>query len=1032
MYAPLRWVLEIWLKYNPFFIYANRDPLLHQTELVARALVIRPLRLFIGDSIGLGKTVEAIRILRTIERYRKIDHVLVLVPSTLVAQWAEEFRQSGIKVEVLNRDKLMQLKRLPTVPPGWYVGSIDTLKRKEYSDVIKDVKWDAVIVDEAHRVGVPGREPNQRWKLLADLVTKEDGRNAIVLLLSATPHRGKAFDYLLRFGLLDPVLLDLTGPTSAIADTFDNNEFYKYTQNVILFRRTKNDVNTIYEIEKGPIFKDCIMHAVIVEPSPKQSDYMVLVDQLTRIYLESYYDWYSSIAYDGEVKLQGVKALLRAVLIKRALSSPESARHTFERIILKRGLVTKLIEQGGIAIDKAKEEAEKSLVKILEKYREALRRAEEDYMSDDVTDTEVEEEPDAIFDTLAEMYAEMVDDENVIKKLERLRDLAKEIEEYDEVDRKLETLKKIIDLVVFTDPKEVEKLPDEKREKYREFLSGKIVIFTEFKDTTRYLEWKLRKWLKEKYGDDNTLRVLTSENKHELEDIIEWLKKSRKAILIATDVGSEGLNLQYANVLVNYDIAWSPLKLEQRVGRLWRYGQQKTVYVFNLFLAHGFERKVFDVVYQKLYGMTQSVGKIDVLLGEKVYYSAFQSELLEKATGGDTWLAGLIPLELDEKHRLTETTIINMIADDVKNFVEHFMKALKKLEEQARKVYPRSPDRKSVEEFLHSLTGFRNNEEVWTVVKRLADLFEVKHPERYRNPEFALEEILFKIRGQNNSHIYVYQSESREIVVLTAGGLKVCKRGICEVAYKEPVAVIIGENGFKDILRGAELLDKLLTILNSSIPVDETYGLDLVLNAVNTFLVEHRGNIEASYQDKYFKKISDYVRKLAEYEKNRYALANVKIQEPYFFTNMLAYIESKYAYIFISTSLLPSIRTRQSNEVWFWLEDLALKHVVDYERSKGREPVVVKSAEHYDVRSVGVGEERFIEVKAPTSNKISVALTEREFESAKKYGDRYWLYIVFGADSDKPVILCIRNPVNRLKFVREEHIEKQTRYVVEV
>jgi len=1021
MSTPLKWVLEFWLDYNPFFIYTNRDPLLHQTEVVAKALLIRPLRIFIADSIGLGKTIEALRILSAVSRYRKLNYVLVAVPSTLVEQWVEELRLSGIRAEVLDRTRLLLLDRLPAVPPGWYVGSVDTLKKGEYGGVLKKVKWDAVVVDEAHRVGVSGLILNQRWRFLKDFMAGA-GRDAILLLLSATPHRGKAYDYLLRLSLLDPILLDLTGFSEEIVQVFDKPEFYTHTHNTIFFRRTKEDVNKVYEGRQ--VFKPCLMHAVVVEPTPEQKEFMKLVDELALNYLSKYYyEWYPSVTLEEEASFKGVVSILKAVLIKRALSSPESAEHTFGKIILKRGLLMELVEKEKLTLDKAREE-------LTRRYEDRLKKVEEEYMSGDVSDAETEAEPDTLFDELTDLYVAFVEGEEAHRKLERLEELSKVIGSNDELDRKLGTLKKIIDLVVFSNPEAVKELPEE----YRDLISGKVVVFTEFKDTARYLERKLRKWLKERYGDDRMLKVLTSENKHELEDVVEWLKTSKRAVLIATDVGSEGLNLQYANVLVNYDIAWSPLRLEQRIGRLWRYGQVKTVYVFNLFLAHEFERKVSDVVYEKLYGMTQSIGKIDALLGERVYYSAIQNELLEKAVGEGTRLGGLIPLELDEKHRLTEVTIINMIAEDAKAFVKYFMNALKKLLTQIKKnnIYPQAPDRMSVEEFLSSLTGFKNHEEVEAVVKRVAGTLGVKGFEVAKNPEIALRKILPQLQKLPETRVYIYQSDAKELIALTAGEVKICRGSACEVAYREPLAVLIGEGNTLNILRGSQLAEKLLEISKTSIPVDESSGLDEVLNTVAEVLKNRRTAVEAIYQERRLKKVVEHVKKLKDYESKRLKLAGGEKLTPYFFTDVVASVEGDYAYVFIPTSYLPSVKTLQSGEVWFWLEDLVLKHVERYERACGREPIVVKSAEHYDVRSVGPAEERYIEVKAPVSNKLLVTLTESEFETAKKYGERYWLYIVLGADTDKPAILCVRNPANKLKFVKEERIEKRTRYVLTV
>ena len=1024
--APLLWVAERYLKYNPFFIYCGKNPLLHQTEVVAKSLFIKPTRMLIADVIGLGKTITALRILKTLDRYKRLGRVLIAVPSVLVDQWIDEMRIMGIQPIIVEKRTLGFLIKHPVLPAGWYIGSIDTLKKPEYMKVLKRSTWDAIVIDEAHKLGIIGRKPNMRWRNLGELI--RENRDSVVLLLSATPHRGKANDYLARLALIDPTLLEVTN-VSALEKVFDKPEFYQRTHNIILFRRSKEDVNKVYE--RVEVFKPCNMLAVLIEPNDAERDFLRIITDLATSYLGNYYAYMVNVLGWKTGRAQGIVALLRTLLVKRGLSSPRALVKTFDRLVEKRGKFIELIEKGY-----SPDEAQEKIAEELEKYSRKL----DEILTGDIG--EVEEELDEEFDKLASYFDRFLDEE-FRSKLEEAKKYAKLILTGKVEDSKLETLKKILRLVLKASPSE---LPEE----FRDLASGKAIIFTEFKDTAYYLYERLRKWAEKEFGSSDIVRIFTSDNRSEIEDIKRWLSEEGRKILITTDVAGEGLNLQYANVLVNYEIAWSPIRLEQRIGRVWRYGQSRTTYVFNLFLADALEKEVAEVVFAKLYGISISVGKLEPILGEKVFLSTIRNELLEHAVEEKETIGGLIPIEIDFKDRkisLSEAKIIELVTRDARAFIEVFIRALKKLirEIKHKRIFPFKMDAEEVREELRYLAGFRDNDEVLEIKRIIArtvsEMLDLDIDEREgiiflrsrdgmifelptTNPEAFLRRLIDYFGTEDSVRYFVYRNDEKKVLLLSEAEISIGG----EVRYREPIGVVASFETYEiTILRGKALIEKLSEFLSKSIPADEVFGLNDVFSTIPQI-------ISASCNTFYEKELRSgavkLIKLLREYEEIKRRLRGLNffnIEEP-----QVSIREPTF--IFISSAFLPEVESVPSEEVWGWAEDEAMPVVFNYEGLNGREAIRVSGYEHYDVRSVKrdsngrILEERFIEVKTKMRKSLSVWLKDEEFRVAKEKGDRYWLYIVYGVRTEKPVILCIRNPIKRLPFRRKVAIEKREEY----
>jgi len=156
------------------------------------------------------------------------------------------------------------------------------------------------------------------------------------------------------------------------------------------------------------------------------------------------------------------------------------------------------------------------------------------------------------------------------------------------------------------------------------------------------------------------------------------------------------------------------------------------------------------------------------------------------------------------------------------------------------------------------------------------------------------------------------------------------------------------------------------------------------------------------------------IKLLRDYEEIRKELGGSS-----FFSVEEPQVKIREAFVFISSALLPEVESAISEEVWEWAEDEAMPAVFNYEGLNGREAKRVSRQEHYDVKSERkenerILEERFIEVKTKMGRSISFKLSDEEFKIAEEKGDSYWLYMVYGVRTDRPVILCIRNPGKRL------------------
>ena len=552
--SPLGRALEVILKTlvdeHPLFRLKSLgyEGFIHQAELFYRLAPRSPIKVLVADEVGLGKTVEALMLIEWGLRKQIFSNgrVLILVPRCLLGQWIEEARRMGLRAESdLKRiDELMQEE-----PRGFrvFIFKIDTAKKLQYLERLRKYKWDLIVVDEAHKLSVDS--------LRLDLVRKlvEASPDASIILLSATPHRGREEDYL--------ALLELLGQAEVLSKMKAKEdwlrEYFKKTIDVIVFRRSKREVNEFYERDdRGgeKVFVDAVAIPYNVELTGIEKTYIDELDEITR----------KIVRRAPNERLKRSLGLVAMVIDKRGLSSPRAGWKTFSKIV-----------ESAIGPAKLAREDE-TLEELLEEYVE-----EEHVGLDKDKRITAKELDDVLSSATSSIVSRTREDirriiEDLVEDLEYLRDLACKVEEHDS---KLLRLEEIL----------LKHLGE----------GDKVVVFTEFADTAEYIFERLRSTDVHKYGIELlTGRRLGSEVT--IDYVQEWLAEPGPRVLISTDVAAEGLNLQYANVVINYELPWSLVKLEQRAGRVWRLGQRRDVRVYLMFMDHGFEDRIFKALYLKL------------------------------------------------------------------------------------------------------------------------------------------------------------------------------------------------------------------------------------------------------------------------------------------------------------------------------------------------------------------------------------------------------------------------------------------------
>ena len=545
------YALGIAFEFDPYFglSISRVDPLPHQLEAVYEHLLkLAQIRFLLADDAGAGKTIMAGLLVRELKLRGLIERILVVCPANLAFQWQRELKEKfDEKFEIVKGGDLREQYGINQfLERSQVITSLDLAKRDDVLPGLRQVHWDLVIIDEAHRMSwSPPARKTARYALGELLRDSTDH----MLMLTATPHKGDPQNFTVFLQLLDP---DVYADVTSIRQAMENRRAPFY------LRRTKEAM--VYFPERAAdgewvarkVFTKRIPHSVEFKID---GDEFELYAEVTRFIRRQ---CAAAAARGEETRARAVGFLM--ALYQRRLASSTYALH---RSLENRG---------------------NRLTELLKKARDIAREAPAEIPTEDELE-EMEEADRERWEHVLEAITLAGNPEQVreeIAELERLAGLAQAVEEtVSEV--KLAKLHSLLESQgFFADPDQ------------------RLLIFTEFKDTLDYILSKLAAWGLKAGSIHGSMNIGARDIPGTRLYAEQQFKDGDIQVLVATEAAGEGINLQFCHFLINYDIPWNPNRLEQRMGRIHRYGQRHDCLIFNFVATNTVEGRVLDRLLHKL------------------------------------------------------------------------------------------------------------------------------------------------------------------------------------------------------------------------------------------------------------------------------------------------------------------------------------------------------------------------------------------------------------------------------------------------
>lgn len=564
---------------------SNVEPLPHQITAVYESMLPRqPLRYVLADDPGAGKTIMAGLLIRELLMRADARRVLIVAPGSLVEQWQDEmFEKFGLSFTLFSREHVEQSRSgNPFDDIDLLVARIDQLARAEdLQEKIGQSQWDLVVVDEAHKLsaGYFGNKvtKTKRFQLgeLLGSITRH------FLLMTATPHNGKEEDFQLFMSLLD-------------ADRFYGkfrDGAHKVDVTDLMRRMVKED---LLKFDATPLFPERRAYTVNYKLSELEAALYAAVTD----YVKTEFAKADQLADGGR---KGTVGFALAALQRRLASSPEAIYQSLKR---RRNKLKRRVEE-----EKLRQRGQ-SLAETLNGNNGQTDDAWEAVDAMSPQDYEVFEE-DMVDQATAAQSIQELEAEIII--LEGLEEQARQVVHSGQ-DRKWDELSRLLQ-----DTPEMHDADGRQR---------KLIIFTEHRDTLNYLAMKIRGLVG---SEEAVVMIHGGVKREERRKVQELFRNDPTArVLLATDAAGEGVNLQNANLMVNYDLPWNPNRLEQRFGRIHRIGQTEVCHLWNMVAAGTREGAVFQRLFEKLEVERDALGgRVFDILGEVFEDKSLKDLLIE-------------------------------------------------------------------------------------------------------------------------------------------------------------------------------------------------------------------------------------------------------------------------------------------------------------------------------------------------------------------------------------------------------------------
>ena len=552
-----------------------------------------------------------------------LERCLVVAPGNLVEQWQDELKEKfGLEFGILQPGSNAGITvGNPFDKDDLLVARLDTLARNpSLMETLRFAKeWDLIVCDEAHRMSATysGKEVKQTKRFELGRMLSGICRN--FLLLTATPHNGKEEDFQLFMSLLDQDRF--AGKPHAGSAGLSPGDLMR--------RLTKEE---LLRFDRNPLFPERRAYTASFTLSQQESE---LYEQVTS-YVRTEMNRAQKFEDTDKKKHNNISFALQ-ILQRRLASSPAAIHRTLARRRLRLFEQLELLKKDSGKTYQAYQAKDYSIVPF------------DDF--DELPQGELDEIEDAYATrssaslTTGELTAEL-------KTLERLEGMALRVLNSDQ-DTKWVELRRILGDDMLKDA------AGDRR---------KLIVFTEARDTLEYLQSKIRNYL----GRPEAVEVIHGgvARSARREIIQRFMQDRTLVILLANDAAGEGVNLQRASLMVNYDLPWNPNRIEQRFGRIHRIGQTETCYLWNLVASDTREGQVYQCLLEKMETARQALGgQVYDVLGQLFEGKPLKDLLFEAIWDADNYSKTLSAVDavdsISERSRFEKLIESYALTDDV-------------------------------------------------------------------------------------------------------------------------------------------------------------------------------------------------------------------------------------------------------------------------------------------------------------------------------------------------------------------------------
>ncbi len=988
-------------------------------------------------------------IIKELKLRQLVKRILIVTPGHLKDQWRRELKDRFEEAfEVIDRLRMDSLYRANIwLKENHIITSIDFAKRDEVLPSIAAAHFDLIIVDEAHKMSAyrydEKIDKSERYKLgevLSDVTNH-------LLFLTATPHKGDSENFRLFLDLLEHGFF---ASNEMVQESISNKD------NPLFIRRIKEDLK---DFEGRPLFLPRQVKTISFNLGANSPNEKNLYNELSR-YVNTQYN--KVLTKDKKRNV----AFALVILQRRLASSTYALLKSLER--RKRRLEDLL---KGVA-DRNKMPDAISIVST----------PNYDYYDYDVVEDMSEQErwkEEEIWETLsvAENKEEL---EKEIKTIESLINLALSIIQKEE-EIKLQQLKQSIQELIGVGSGRTS-VPLVKHEGVPLVNKDrKILIFTESRDTLEYLENKIKEW---------GFSTNTIHGGMKLEDRInaEAIFRNETEVMVATEAAGEGINLQFCNLMINYDIPWNPNRLEQRMGRIHRYGQQREVYVFNLVAEDTREGRVLSRLFQKLDEIRHAMGsdKVFDVLSEVLYNRNLSQLLMEAAANARNIDDILKEIEITVDEEYIAKVKENLGETLATRYIDYTR--IKEMAQQAReyRLIPEYTESYFKKAFVKAGGKFKKRKDGFLVIDSIPfDIRKIAEEETFKKDFGQIlkkyskitfdKDIAFKtsdaefisfghplfeavlswvetnlmdslINGATfydpdrrlDGYILFYEGEIKDGTGAVAG-----KRLFSfyadekEVIPISPAVIwdIIEGDGSRDNADVESLKSRTSTRVISKL---EGYKAELFKERSRQSEIKEKYGIK-SLEHLILKLDGELITLLGRKESGEnvdIVIRNKEERKAEYekaLKDLKIQIQKEKSLTMTMPRFIGIIRVKPSEKINhamqsdIEIENIGMKIAMKYEIENGRTPEDVSLQNlGFDIRSTDRnGNARYIEVKARAESG-DIALTQNEWFKAHRFKEDYYLYVVYNA-STSPELFIIQNPAERVH--PDERIEI-VRYII--